>query len=302
MSVDALLIAGPTASGKSRAALELAQMLGGVIVNADSMQVYREPRILTARPSDADMARAPHLLYGHVPAREHYSTGRYQSDAGHALHEVREAKRIAIFVGGTGLYFRALTDGLSEMPEVPAGIRDAARALLAEIGNAAFHQELARRDPVMAEELKPGDGQRMLRAYEVIEASGKSLAWWQQNEGKPVLDGLKLARFVIDVPREILRKRIEARFRGMVAGGAMEEALALEDLDPALPAARIIGRRELLALHDGSLSEDKAIEKAVIATRQYAKRQDTWFRNQLADWTRVDGEGNFIAEMLKYLD
>jgi tRNA dimethylallyltransferase len=303
LSVDAVLIAGPTASGKSRAALELAAAIGGVIVNADSMQVYREPRILTARPSDADMALAPHLLYGHVPAREAYSTGRYQSDAGHALHEVRKAGRVAIFVGGTGLYFKALTEGLSDMPSVPIGVREAARAKLRAIGNQAFHEELARRDPIMAEQLFPGDGQRMLRAWEVLEASGRSLSFWQQNEGKPVLDGLTLARFVIDVPRETLRARIEARFEGMLAAGAMEEALALESLDPALPAARIIGRRELLALHDGALSEAEAIEKAVIASRQYAKRQETWFRNQLADWTRIDGteSGNIIAETLKYL-
>lgn len=303
MPVDVLLIAGPTASGKSLAALELARRLNGVIVNADSMQVYREPRILTARPSDADMALCPHLLYGHVPAREAYSTGRYQSDAGHALHEVRAAGRMPIFVGGTGLYFRALTEGLSEMPSVPTGVRDAARAKLAAIGNQAFHDELAARDPVMADQLFPGDGQRMLRAWEVLEASGRSLSFWQQNEGRPVLDGLTPARFVLDVPREVLRTRIEARFRAMLAAGAMEEALALESLDPALPAARIIGRRELLSLHDGTLSEAEAIAKAVIASRQYAKRQDTWFRNQLADWTRIDGSGdsNIIAEMLKYL-
>jgi tRNA dimethylallyltransferase len=303
VSVDAVLIAGPTASGKSRAALELAALIGGVIVNADSMQVYREPRILTARPSDADMAAAPHLLYGHVPAREAYSTGRYQSDAGHALHEVRAAGRIPIFAGGTGLYFKALTEGLSDMPTVPTGVRDAARAKLAEIGNDAFHAELKRRDPIMADQLFPGDGQRMLRAWEVLEASGRSLSFWQQNEGKPVLDGLRLARFVIDVPRETIRERIEARFRAMLAAGAMEEALALESLDPDLPAARIIGRRELLALHDGSLDEAGAVERAVIASRQYAKRQDTWFHNQLGDWTRIDGSGagNIVAEMQKYL-
>jgi tRNA dimethylallyltransferase len=303
LSVDAVLIAGPTASGKSQAALELAEALGGVVINADSMQVYREPRILTARPSDADMARVPHLLYGHVPAREPYSTGRYQSDAGHALHEVRKANRIAIFAGGTGLYFKALTDGLSDMPSVPAGVRDAARAKLAEIGNQAFHDELATRDPVMAAQLHAGDGQRMLRAWEVLEASGRSLSFWQRNEGRPVLDGLSVARVVLDVPRETLRTRIDARFRAMLAAGAMEEALALEDLDPETPAARIIGRRELLALHDGALTEDQAIERAVIATRQYAKRQDTWFRNQLADWTRIDAsrQGNIVAELLKSL-
>ena len=300
MSIDAVLIAGPTTSGKSHAALALAEAINGVIVNADSMQVYREPRILTARPSDAEMTRVPHLLYGHVPAREPYSTGRYQQDAGHALHEVLNAHRVPIFVGGTGLYFRALTDGLSEIPEVPSGVREAARSLLAEIGNEAFHAELAKRDPLMAAELNPGDRQRMLRAYEVFEASGKSLGFWQRNEGKPVLDGLNVAHFVIAVPREILRERIGTRFRTMVAGGAMEEALALEDLDPALPAARIIGRRELLAVHDGAMSEAEAVEKAVIATRQYAKRQDTWFRNQLPGWRRISGmSGNIVAEMLQ---
>ncbi|MEJ0042572.1 MAG: tRNA (adenosine(37)-N6)-dimethylallyltransferase MiaA [Rhizomicrobium sp.] len=301
MSVDAVLIAGPTASGKSRAALELAQAIGGVIVNADSMQVYREPRILTARPTDADTALVPHLLYGHVPAREPYSTGRYQSDAGHALHEVRAAHRVPIFVGGTGLYFRALTEGLSEMPQVPAGVRQAARARLAEIGNDAFHALLAARDPDMGAQLNPGDGQRMLRAWEVLEASGRSLAYWQRNEGKPVLDGLALARFVIDVPRETLRARIADRFRAMLAAGAMAEALALEDLDPALPAARIIGRRELLALHDGALSEDEAIERAVIATRQYAKRQDTWFRNQFSDWSRLAVDSNIVPSIAAIL-
>ena len=301
MSADAILIAGPTASGKSHAALALAQAIGGVVINADSMQVYREPRILTARPTDAQMARVPHLLYGHVPARAAYSTGRYQSDAGHALAEARKSRRIPIFTGGTGLYFRALTDGLSEMPGVPAGVRAAARAKLEEIGNVAFHAELMARDPQMGAQLAPGDGQRMLRAWEVLDASGKSLAFWQTHAGKPVLDGLTLARFVIDVPRAVLRQRIAERFGAMLAGGAMEEALALADLDPALPAARIIGRRELLALHDGAMTREDAIARAVIATRQYAKRQDTWFRNQLPEWTRVDGDGNIVTELLKFL-
>ncbi len=286
MKFDALLIAGPTASGKSRAALDLAEALNGAIVNADSMQVYREPRLLTARPSDTDMRRVPHLLYGHVPAREPYSTGRYQSDAGHALHEVREAKKLPLFVGGTGLYFRALTEGLSDMPEVPAGVREAARAKHAE----------------MAAQLHPGDSQRTIRAYEVIEASGKSLAFWQKNAGRSVLDGLRLGCFVIEVPREVLRERIAARFEMMLAAGAMEEALALADLDPALPAARIIGRRELLKLHDGVLTREQAVERAVIMTRQYAKRQDTWFRNQMPEWIRLDGCGNIVAELLKYVD
>ena len=300
MSIDAILIAGTTASGKSRAALALAQRVGGVIVNTDSMQVYREPRVLTARPTDADMALVPHLLYGHVPAREAYSTGRFQSDAGHALAEVRKTRRIPVFVGGTGLYFTALTEGLSEIPMVPSGVREAVRAHLEEIGNEAFHAALALRDPELAAQLNPGDSQRMLRAFEVFEASGKPLSFWQKNAGKPVLAGLRLAKFVLEVPRPVLRERIEARFRAMFATGAMEEALALENLDPELPAAKIIGRRELLALHDGAMVEEQAIERAVIATRQYAKRQDTWFRNQLSGWARIDAadDRNIITEML----
>ncbi|HEY4985331.1 MAG TPA: tRNA (adenosine(37)-N6)-dimethylallyltransferase MiaA, partial [Bradyrhizobium sp.] len=241
-------------------------------------------------------------LYGHVAAEDAYSTGRYQSDAGHALHEVRAAGRVPIFVGGTGLYFTALTQGLSEMPTIPAGVREMVRERRDRIGAEAFHSELAARDPIMAEELPPGDTQRMLRAMEVLDATGRSLAFWQANAGKPVLEGLSLARFVIDVPRTLLRARIDARFRAMVAEGAMEEALALESLDPALPAAKIIGRRELLALHDGAITKEEAIEKAVIATSQYAKRQDTWFRNQLSDWVRLDGQSHkIVAEMITVL-
>jgi tRNA dimethylallyltransferase len=302
LSVDVFLIAGTTASGKSRVALELATRIGGAIINADSMQVYREARILTARPSDADMAKAPHRLYGHVAAREAYSTGRFQSDAASALSEVRSSGRVPIFVGGTGLYFTALTEGLADMPVIPAPVRAAARALLTRIGNEAFHKELAARDPEMAAELNPGDSQRMLRAVEVFEASGKPLSAWQKGAGTPVLDGLHLAKFVLDLPRADLRERIAARFRTMLTDGAMAEALALEDVDPALPAAKIIGRRELLAHHRGEITEEEAVDRAVIASRQYAKRQDTWFRNRLADWVRLDAADhrNIVTKLLSF--
>ena len=296
---DAFLIAGTTASGKSHAALELAQRVGGVIINADSMQVYREPRILTARPSDEEMALVPHRLYGHVPAREAYSTGRYQSDATEALAEARQMQRVPIFVGGTGLYFNALTRGLSDMPAVPAGVRAAARAYLEEIGNERFHAQVALRDPELALQLRTGDRQRLLRAFEVFEASGRPLSYWQKHAGKPVLAGLSLATCVLELPRALLHERIEARFHAMIANGAMAEALALGDLDPALPAAKIIGRRELLAFHQGVLSKEEAVACAIAATRQYAKRQDTWFRNQLADWPRIDAtEGRKIITKL----
>ena len=300
MTIDAFLIAGTTASGKSHAALELAARVGGTIINTDSMQVYRELRILTARPSDADMAAVPHLLYGHVPAREAYSTGRFQSDAADALATVRKTGRIPIFVGGTGLYFTALTQGLSQIPQVPSRIRDAARSHLEKIGNQAFHAALVLRDAELGAQLSPSDSQRMLRAFEVFEASGKPLSFWQKIAGKPVLDGLRPTKFVLEVPRPVLRHRIEIRFRAMLDAGAMQEAVALADLDQALPAAKVIGRRELLALNAGWLEKEAVIERAVIATRQYAKRQDTWFRNQLTGWTRIDASdgSNIITRML----
>jgi len=279
-----VLIAGPTASGKSAAALALAGALGGVIVNADSMQVYREVRILSARPSDADMARVPHLLYGHVGASERYSVGRYQIAAAAALAESRAQGRLPIFVGGTGLYFAALTDGLADIPPVPAAIRQEARDKLAALGIAGLHAELARRDPETAAQLRPSDPQRVLRAYEVFEATGRSLTSWQREAGVPVLKGVRLARFVLDLPRPLLRERIETRFRAMLAAGARAEAAALKGLDPTLPAAKILGLRQLWALNDGLLTEADAVAAAVTATRQFAKRQITWFRHRMAGW------------------
>ena len=286
--VDAVLIAGPTASGKSRLAMELAEKIGGVVINADSMQVYRELRILTARPSDADMARVPHLLYGHVSVRELYSVGRYQSDATNALAQARAMSRVPIFTGGTGMYFSALTEGLAAIPPTPAAIRERARAKLEEIGVTALHAELVARDPETASQLRPTDPQRVLRAYEVFEATGRPLARWQKEMGKPALGGLRLRKFVVDIPRPELRERIETRFRAMLSEGALEEAAALEGLDPALPGAKILGLRELWALRRGELSETEAVTLAVTATRQFAKRQMTWFRNRMKDWTRLE--------------
>jgi tRNA dimethylallyltransferase len=284
MQFDAVLIAGPTASGKSAAALALAERIGGVIVNADSMQVYAEPRILTARPSDADMRRAPHLLYGHVSARAHYSMGRYREDALRALDEARAAKRTPIFVGGTGLYFAALTEGIADMPQVPADVREKTAALRKELGAEKFFAELGRRDPESGARLLASDTQRTLRAYEVIEATGKPLSHWQMQTGKPVLDGLRLARFVISPDRAVLHRRIDKRFEAMLTDGAMEEAASLADLDPALPSAKLLGLRELLAVRSGEISLAEAVTRAQAATRQYAKRQLTWFRNRMADW------------------
>jgi tRNA dimethylallyltransferase len=286
--VDAVLIAGPTASGKSRLAMELAESIGGVVVNADSMQIYRESRILTARPLDADMARVPHLLYGHVSARELYSVGRYQSDATNALAQARVTDRVPIFTGGTGMYFSALTEGLAAIPPIPPAIRECARARLEKIGVVALHAELVSRDLETASRLRPTDPQRVLRAYEVFEATGRPLVRWQKEMGKPVLDGLRLRKFVVDIPRPELRARIEARFKAMLSEGALDEAAMLEGLDPALPAAKILGLRELWALRRGDLTEAEGITLAVTSTRQFAKRQMTWFRGRMKDWTQIE--------------
>lgn len=286
--VDAVLIAGPTASGKSRLALALADALGGTVINADSMQVYREPRILTARPRITDMSRVPHMLYGHVGACEAYSVGRYQTDAARALAGVRGVGRVPIFVGGTGLYFSALTDGLANIPPIPASVRAAGRGRLEEIGVAALHAELSSRDPETAAQLRASDPQRVLRAWEVLEATGRPLARWQKAMGKPVLDAMRLAKFVLDVPRRELRSRIETRFKAMLDEGAMEEAALLHGLDPALPAAKILGLRELWALKSGALDQTQAIQAAVTATRQFAKRQTTWLRHRMKDWNWLE--------------
>jgi tRNA dimethylallyltransferase len=296
---DAVLIAGPTASGKSAAALALAEALGGIVVNADSMQVYREVRILSARPSNEDMACAPHLLYGHVGARERYSVGRYQIDAVAALAEARALGRLPIFVGGTGLYFAALTEGLADIPSVPGAIRQEARDKLAMLGVAGLHAELARRDPESAARLRPSDPQRVLRAYEVFEATGRPLTSWQREAGVPVLKDLRIAKFVLNLPRPLLRERIEARFRAMLTAGARAEAAALKGLDPALPAAKILGLRQLWALDEGLLGEADAVAAAVTATRQFAKRQTTWFRHRMADWRWVApaDSSNIVALM-----
>lgn len=278
-----MLIAGPTASGKSALALTLAERHNGIIINTDSMQIYRELPILSARPGPEDTRRVPHILYGHIAATELYSVGRYADDAKLALQEARRMGRMPIFVGGTGMYFMALTEGLAEMPAIPEEIRAAARADLAH-GITAVHKMLAEVDPETAAALNPTDTQRVLRAWEVWQATGKSLKWWQGQKATPVLDGMTLAKFVIGIPRPLLRERIAIRFRQMMEQGAAEEAVALKGLDPALPAAKMLGVRELIAFSEGRISKENAAERAITATRQYAKRQSTWTRHRMADW------------------
>lgn len=296
MRCDAVLIAGPTASGKSAAALALAQHISGAVINADAMQVYREAPILTAQPDAHARAKAPHFLYGHVSAREPYSVGRYVEDARRALAEVRVLDKTPIFVGGTGLYFTALTEGLADIPPIPAETRAQARALLDEIGVGALYDRLSVRDPETAAMLRPTDPQRVVRAWEVLEATGIPLAHWRQKQSPPLLGGLTPGRFVLDPPRPLLRHRIAQRFEAMLGQGGEQEALALSDLDPALPSAKLLGRRQLIAYTQGKVSREAATQEAVTATRQFAKRQITWFRNRMADYVWFNPEeSNIIA-------
>lgn len=288
---DAILITGPTASGKSALSLDLAARYGGVVINADSMQVYDTLRILTARPSDREMAGIEHRLYGHVPASETYSTGAWTRDLAPVLDEIRERNRLPIIIGGTGLYFKALTGGLSAMPPVPAALREALRAELAAQGAAALHDALSRDDAEAAARIRPGDGQRILRALEVKRASGRSILAFQAESGPVLVDPDRALKLVVEPERALLRQRIDRRFSTMLEEGAVEEVkrvLALE-LSPDLPVMKAIGVPQIAAMLAGTMTREQVVETASAATRQYAKRQMTWFRNQLGpDWIRVD--------------
>jgi tRNA dimethylallyltransferase len=282
-----ILIAGPTASGKSALALAVAERHGGVVVNADSMQVYRDLRIITARPGVADEARVPHCLYGHVDAAENYSVGRWCQDARAVLEEAKRSGRVPVLVGGTGLYFKALTQGLSAVPPTPPDIRAAVRARCDAEGAIALHAELTRRDPVMAARLKPGDGMRIARALEVLEATGRSLADWHRDGLPAILDPDEALKIFLVVDRAELYRRIDARFDAMLAEGALNEvrALAGRGLDPLLPAMKAHGVPWLRRHLADEISLEAAAAGGKQDTRRYTKRQATWFRNQMPGWT-----------------
>jgi tRNA dimethylallyltransferase len=289
-NIDAILITGPTASGKSALALRLAQETGGVVINADSMQVYDTLRVITARPSVDDMAGIDHLLYGHVPAIRAYSTGEWLRDVTALLAKLKGEGRLPVFVGGTGLYFKALTGGLSDMPEVSQDIRCRVRLRLKEEGPEVLHAELASRDAVVASTLETRDGQRIVRALEVLEETGRSIADFQGKTGPVVIDPSRARKLVVLPDRQVLQKRIDARFVTMLESGAIEEVQALMALDPTpdLPVMKAIGVREIAAMLAGEMRRDAVIERGAALTRQYAKRQMTWFRNQMDEsWERI---------------
>lgn len=290
----AVLIAGPTASGKSALAVALGERLGGTIVNADSMQVYRDLQILTARPTDVEMTRVPHALYGHIDGDDAYSVGRYAEQAAALLRDFAETSAVPIFVGGTGLYFRGLTDGLAPVPRVPDEVRVHWRKFAEDRPVAALHEELARRDPVMANRLAASDRQRIVRALEVIEGTGRSLAHWQALRSVAPLETWQWCGFVVGADRSALAQRSDHRLDQMIADGALDEVsrLLARDLPPDRPIMRAIGLRPLAEHVRGRLDLDAALAAAKQETRQYIKRQQTWLQKHMIAWRRIEMEDN----------
>jgi tRNA dimethylallyltransferase len=304
-SPQIILIAGPTASGKSALALGLAEKLHGEVINADSMQVYRDLRIITARPTPQEEQRAPHRLYGHVDAAENYSTGRWCSDAADAIANARAAGHPAIVTGGTGLYFNALTRGIAAVPPIPEEIRTDVRARLAREGAPALHAELAARDPEGAARLTPGDRSRVTRALEVVLATGRSLYDWHGDNKPASVDLARAAKVFLMPDRAGLLKRIDARFDAMMAAGALDEvrALAARGLDPSLPAMKAHGVPWLIRYLNNEITREDAVEGGKRDTRQYTKRQATWFRNQLPEfeWVATQQAETAVEKQLRAL-
>ncbi len=285
------LIGGATAGGKSALALRLARSLGGEIVNADSMQIYGDLRILTARPSPDEESAAPHHLFGVADAAEAWSVGRWMRAADGVLAAIAARGRPAIIVGGTGLYFRALTVGLADIPAVPPSVRVLSQGLFDDLGEAAFRQRLAGLDSVAVARIAPGDRQRLTRAHEVFRATGRPLTAWQ-GEARPRLPPGAWRGIVVEPPRALLYRRCDDRLQTMIEAGALAEVerLAARGLDPQLPAMKALGVAPFAAHLRGETSLDAALNQARLDTRHYAKRQMTWFRHQTPDWPRVGSE------------
>ena len=301
-----ILIAGPTASGKSTLALAIAERVGGVIINADSMQVYRELHVLTARPSAADEQRVPHRLYGHISVLEAYSVARWLADVEGVLAEVRGKGRRPIIVGGTGLYFKALTEGLSPLPPIPDAIRLYWRSVARQQAAGGLHDELHKRDRVMADRLAPQDIQRIIRALEVIDTTGRSLAEWQACPGTPLIPPDGAIKLRVDRPRLDLQTRADQRFDAMIAEGAIEEVrdvMALS-LSPEMPALHALGFKPIAEMLASRLSLEAAANLSRVATRQYIKRQQTWLNRYMIAWISDNSMNNCVLshDLMKNID
>ena len=296
------LIAGPTASGKTALALQLAERLGGEIVNADALQIYRDLRVLSARPTPEEQAQAPHHLFGVADAAEGWSVGRWLAEAQPVLEGIAARGNPAIVVGGTGLYFRALTQGLAQLPAVPAQTRQATGERFDQLGEAGFRTELRAVDAAAEARIAPGDRQRLTRAMEVHAATGRALSDWQSDAAPAFARDFQAV--ALEPPREVLYARCDARFEAMARNGGLDEARALlsRGLDPVLPAMKAVGVRELGAHLAGELSLQEAVALGQQQTRRYAKRQLTWLRNQTPDWPRIEAVdkaaqwGQFLAQ------
>lgn len=291
-----VLIAGPTASGKSALALTVARAIGGVVVNADSQQVYDTWQVLTARPTETEMEGIEHRLYGHVPLTRTYSAGAWLRDV------LALPLGPKVIVGGTGLYFKALTEGLAPIPPVPSDVRASAEAELASVGPEAFAASLARDDPATAARIDMVNPRRVLRAREVLEATGFGLAYWQDQTPAPALDPAKAIRIAVTPEREWLYRRCDLRFDQMIQSGAIEEVerVMAMDLPQDAPGRRALGAAELMAWLRGEIDRETAVERAKMETRRYAKRQMTWIRNRMADWRHVEhADPATVPELLK---
>lgn len=287
---DAVLIAGPTASGKSALALVLAERLRGAVINVDSMQVYRDLRILTARPTPDEEARIPHHLYGYVDGAENYSVGRWLKDVQRVLPEARESGRVPVLVGGTGLYFKALTTGLAAIPPIDPDVRTRLRARLDDQGVETLHAQLQRCDPESAARIMVRDRSRILRALEVVEATGRTMSDWHREGLPPLIAPRRAIKVFLTPERGELKRRIDKRFDLMLESGAIEEVRALDarNLPDYLPAMKAHGVPWLRKYLRGEISLEEAAAGGKMDTRRYAKRQVTWFRNQMPDWIWAD--------------
>jgi len=294
-----ILIAGPTASGKSALALELAARHDGIVINADALQVYGHWRVLTARPSQEDEGLALHKLYGHVAPEVPYSVGAWLRDLAGVLDEAKRLEQRPIIIGGTGLYFTALTQGLAEIPEIPADIRAVGDRMRAE-GAAAF-AELERDDPTTWARIDRNNPARLQRAWEVLHATGRPLSAWQADTRDPLIDLRSADAICLDVDPNWLGVRIDQRFDLMLEDGALEECNSwiARGLPMSLPAAKALGAAEIIAHLKGEISRDEARRLATIATRQFAKRQRTWFRSKMGDWQKLDIAKLGLAEAVQ---